>query len=150
MLAVMLPKHAKVGVPKIAERSQFRREPTSAGAGRTNHTTSNSKFGALQFSFLLDNSTLLPLKTHHEKRPLWVSEDGRIYVETFSPWYEAAQEFLIAIAEPSSRPALIHEYQLTPYSLYAGTSIGLETDVILKVLERLSNNIEDYPFIFYI
>ena len=126
----MLPKHAKIGVPKIAERTQFRREPPT-GSRRSNENAT------LYFTFQLDNS-LVPLKEHHEKRPLWVSEDGRIYVETFSPWYEAAQEFLIAIAEPSSRPALIHEYQLTPYALYAGTSIGLETDVILRVLERLS------------
>lgn len=127
----MLPKHAQIGVPRIAERTRFRREPAgSRGQAR-------SLEASLHFSFQLDNS-LLTLKAHHEKRPLWVSEDGRIYVETFSPWYEAAQEFLIAIAEPSSRPSLIHEYQLTPYALYAGTSIGLETDVILRVLERLS------------
>ena len=36
------------------------------------------------------------------------------------------------------RPSLIHEYQLTPYSLYAAVSIGLETDDIVTVLDRLS------------
>jgi DNA excision repair protein ERCC-3 len=36
------------------------------------------------------------------------------------------------------RPTFIHEYKLTPYSLYAAASIGLETDDILKYLEQLS------------
>ena len=39
--------------------------------------------------------------------------------------YRDATEFLIAIAEPVSRPTYIHEYVLTPYSLYAAMSVGL-------------------------
>lgn len=35
----------------------------------------------------------------------------------------------------------IHEYQLTPHSLYAAVSIGLETDTIVAVLNRLSKNV---------
>lgn len=35
----------------------------------------------------------------------------------------------------------IHEYQLTPHSLYAAVSIGLETDTIVAVLGRLSKNV---------
>ena len=33
-------------------------------------------------------------------RPLWVCPDGRIFLETFSPVYRQAYDFLIAIAEP--------------------------------------------------
>ncbi len=47
-------------------------------------------------------------------------------------------DFLIAVAEPVSRPELIHEYALTPHSLYAAVSIGLDTVTILAVLERLA------------
>ncbi len=47
-------------------------------------------------------------------------------------------DFLIAVAEPVSRPELIHEYALTPHSLYAAVSIGLDTATILAVLERLA------------
>jgi DNA excision repair protein ERCC-3 len=36
------------------------------------------------------------------------------------------------------RPAHIHEYRLTPYSLYAAVSVGLETNDIIDVLNRLS------------
>jgi DNA excision repair protein ERCC-3 len=35
-------------------------------------------------------------------------------------------------------PAHIHEYKLTPYSLYAAVSVGLETEDIIEVLNRLS------------
>lgn len=37
-----------------------------------------------------------------------------------------------------NRPAHIQEYKLTPYSLYAAVSVGLETDDIIEVLNRLS------------
>ncbi len=32
----------------------------------------------------------------------------------------------------------MHEYQLTPHSLYAAVSVGLESDTIISVLNRLS------------
>ena len=44
----------------------------------------------------------------------------------------------MAISEPVCRPELIHEYQLSSNSLYAAVSIGLETESIIKVLDRLS------------
>lgn len=121
-------------------------------------------------------------------RPLWICPDGRICLESFSPVYKAAYDFLIAVAEPvrsgrspssacsppqlslaaadppgSSRrrtnptrspqlrpraaaiprrqvcrPESMHEYALTPHSLYAAVSVGLETETILSVLNRLS------------
>ena len=33
---------------------------------------------------------------------------------------------------------MIHEYQLTPHSLYAAVSVGIETETIIKILEKLS------------
>ena len=71
-------------------------------------------------------------------RPLWVCPDGRIYLETFSPIYRQAYDFLIAIAEPVCRPECVHEYTLTPHSLYAAVSVGLTTGTIVSVLNRLS------------
>ena len=64
--------------------------------------------------------------------------DGRIFLETFSPVYRQAYDFLIAIAEPVCRPECVHEYVLTPHSLYAAVSIGLTTQTIITVLNRLS------------
>ncbi|OQS01120.1 TFIIH basal transcription factor complex helicase XPB subunit [Achlya hypogyna] len=83
----------------------------------------------------------LELKKDHESRPVWVCPNGRIFLEAFSPIYKQAYDFLVAIAEPVSRPEFLHEYKLTPYSLYAAVSVSIETDSIIKVLERLSKNI---------
>ncbi|KAK6202459.1 DNA helicase [Scheffersomyces amazonensis] len=89
-------------------------------------------FGNSDFSYL-------KLKPDHFSRPLWISpNDIRIILESFSPLAEQAQDFLITIAEPISRPSHIHEYRITTYSLYAAVSVGLEPDDIISVLNRLS------------
>lgn len=82
--------------------------------------------------------TKLELKPDHVNRPLWACADGRIFLETFSPLYKQAYDFLIAIAEPVCRPESMHEYNLTPHSLYAAVSVGLETETIISVLNKLS------------
>lgn len=48
--------------------------------------------------------TFLPLKPDHAHRPLWVCHDGRVILEAFSQLALQAQDFLITIAEPVSRP----------------------------------------------
>lgn len=45
---------------------------------------------------------------------------------------------LLTVISACLRPAHIHEYKLTPYSLYAAVSVGLETEDIIEVLNRLS------------
>lgn len=39
------------------------------------------------------------LRTDNQNRPLWVTPDGHIFLESFSPVYKHAHDFLIAIAE---------------------------------------------------
>ncbi|EGD82528.1 hypothetical protein PTSG_03178 [Salpingoeca rosetta] len=80
----------------------------------------------------------MQLKPDHEVRPIIVTPDKRIFLETFSPVYQQAVEFLIAIAEPERRPESIHEYRMTRDSLYAAASLGLGADHIIEVLHRLS------------
>ncbi|KAJ8632652.1 hypothetical protein MRB53_025988 [Persea americana] len=82
--------------------------------------------------------TRLELKPDHMNRPLWACADGRIFLETFSTLYKQAYDFLIAIAEPVCRPESMHEYNLTPHSLYAAVSVGLETETVITVLNKLS------------
>jgi DNA excision repair protein ERCC-3 len=82
----------------------------------------------------------LHLKPDHIDCPLWITHDALIIVETFKPDAKRAADFLIAIAEPVSRPARMHEYQITSYSLYAAASVGLTTDTILTTLQRFSKN----------
>ncbi|GMG56535.1 unnamed protein product [Ambrosiozyma monospora] len=89
-------------------------------------------FGRTDFSYL-------KLKPDHASRPIWISpSDGKIYLESFSPLSEQAQDFLVTVAEPVSRPSFMHEYKITAHSLYAAVSVGLQTDDILSVLNRLS------------
>ncbi|KAJ3311263.1 hypothetical protein HDV04_004172 [Boothiomyces sp. JEL0838] len=87
----------------------------------------------LEFSNEVENS----LKIDHGIRPLWINEDYRIILEAFSPIHQQAEDLLLAIAEPISRPARIHEYKLTTYSLYAAVSVGLNADTIIEGLEKL-------------
>lgn len=99
----------------------------------------NPKDTLVSHMFIDQDFSWLHLKPDHASRPIWISpEDGHIILEAFSPIAEQAQDFLVAISEPVSRPAFIHEYKLTSYSLYAAVSVGLQTEDIIEVLNRLS------------
>lgn len=82
----------------------------------------------------------LLLKENYEELPIWINFDALIILEVFRPSSQLAIDFLIAIAEPVSRPVKIHEYQITAYSLYAAASVGLTTDYILETLNKFSKN----------
>lgn len=81
------------------------------------------------------------MKENSEDCPLWINYDGLIILEMFRENSQQATNFLIAIAEPISRPENIHEYQITPYSLFAAASVGLTTDQITNTLQKFSKNI---------
>ncbi|ATY65249.1 DNA repair helicase RAD25 [Cordyceps militaris] len=87
-------------------------------------------FGDNDYSYLV-------LKKDHRNRPLWIDpQKGRIILESFSPLAEQAQDFLVTISEPLSRPTFMHEYALTMHSLYAAVSVGLSPADIINTLER--------------
>jgi len=95
----------------------------------------------LQSTELGSDFSNLPLKTDHPSRPCWTCPDGTIYLEAFHDLYPKAYDFLVAISEPVARPEYIHEYKLTPYSLYAAVATNIDTESIVKVLNRFSKNI---------
>jgi DNA excision repair protein ERCC-3 len=64
----------------------------------------------------------LELKADHFNRPMWVCADGRIFLETFSPLYKQAYDFLIAIAEPVCR---LHTYIHTYIHIWLIVSLSL-------------------------
>ena len=66
------------------------------GAGRSQLRSSTAQSSILSGIPDLDNDSL---------RPIWVCPNGAIFLETFSPYYQYAYDFLIAIAEPVSRCA---------------------------------------------
>jgi DNA excision repair protein ERCC-3 len=82
----------------------------------------------------------MKLKRDHVSRPCWTCPDGTIYLEAHHALYSTAYDFLVAISEPVTRPEYVHEYRLTPYSLYAAVATNIDTDSILKVLQRYSKN----------
>uniref|UniRef100_A0A6P8IG39 General transcription and DNA repair factor IIH helicase/translocase subunit XPB n=1 Tax=Actinia tenebrosa TaxID=6105 RepID=A0A6P8IG39_ACTTE len=105
--------------------------PKSSGAALKSENQED-EFGARDYRQQIE------LKPDHSSRPLWVAPDGHIFLESFSPVYKHAHDFLIAISEPVCRPEHIHEYRLTAYSLYAAVSVGLQTSDIIEYLRRLS------------
>lgn len=106
--------------------------PAAASQQLSADTAKEDEFGAK------DYRSVMHLRVDHSSRPLWVAPDGHIFLESFSPVYKHAHDFLIAISEPVCRPEHIHEYQLTAYSLYAAVSVGLQTSDIIEYLGRLS------------
>ncbi|KAL0218784.1 hypothetical protein P9112_004437 [Eukaryota sp. TZLM1-RC] len=76
-------------------------------------------------------------KPKHETLPIWITETGHIFLDTTVPGASNAVDFLVAIAEPQSRPEFIHEYCITDYSLYAAVSVGFDCDDIIGTLDRL-------------
>lgn len=80
-----------------------------------------------------------PLKPDHHLRPLWISPaNGKVVLETFSQGFKQAQNFLINIAEPQSRTTNMHEYTISPHSLFAAVSVGLTEQDIIRDLELFS------------
>ncbi|KZO96578.1 DNA repair helicase rad25 [Calocera viscosa TUFC12733] len=121
----LIPRGAKLNLSALARKA--RQYERGARADLVSHMFGDQDFAYLQ------------LKGDHTSRPLWIDPvDGHIILEGFSPIAEQAQDFLVAISEPVSRPSFIHEYKLTAYSLYAAVSVGLETEDIIEVLNRLS------------
>ncbi|XP_063690957.1 general transcription and DNA repair factor IIH helicase subunit XPB-like isoform X2 [Bolinopsis microptera] len=106
--------------------------PNSAKHSLQAFETPRDEYGAF------DYRKEVKMKPDHKTRPLFLTSDGQIFLESFSPIYKQAHDFLIAIAEPVCRPVNIHEYRLTPYSLYAAVSVGLQTEDIVKYLSQLS------------
>eukprot|EP00842_Homolaphlyctis_polyrhiza_P005598 jgi/Hompol1/6039/HPOL_004811-RA len=118
---------------KDAGGTQGLSEPTD-----TNETSGTGAADDAVAGLFSESYVDLALKRNEHQRPLWVCSSGRIILEAFSPLAPQAQDFLVTIAEPVSRPARIHEYKLSAYSLYAAVSVGMTTDVILAVLDRFS------------
>ncbi|KAK0858308.1 DNA repair helicase RAD25 [Friedmanniomyces endolithicus] len=79
------------------------------------------------------------LKSDHHLRPLWLDPvHGKVVLETFSPSFKQAQNFLINVAEPQSRTTNMHEYTITAHSLFAAVSVGLTEQDIVRQLELFS------------
>ena len=96
MISVMM---TTVGMMHLVSLSLTNRDhitvPRAARADATRASTTHviDEFGAKDYRHLTK------LKDDHASRPLWVAPDGHIFLESFSPVYKKAHDFLIAIAE---------------------------------------------------
>ncbi|KAI9651100.1 DNA repair helicase RAD25 [Ciborinia camelliae] len=128
------------------------REAIGKFSAESYQATKNSKLirDSASHHFGNNDFSYLSLKPDHANRPLWIDpQKARIILESFSPLAAHAQDFLTTIAEPKSRPSFLHEYALTPHSLYAAVSVGLDPKDIINVLDRLSkmpipDNVRDF------
>ena len=57
-------------------------------------------------------------------------------MECFSPRYKEVYDFVISIAEPKSRQAFIHYYEINPSSLNAAVTLGLSIQEIIDQLNH--------------
>lgn len=71
-------------------------------------------------------------------RPLYITDDLHIFLESFSTMFSKVKKFVIAIAEPIDRDDYMHEYVLTPSSLYSAASCGLQSKEIIEMLRKFS------------
>ncbi|KAL7519136.1 hypothetical protein ACHAWX_003929, partial [Stephanocyclus meneghinianus] len=129
---------AKKLVQRAADREALLK---SSDVPSSSDLKSSADSSALSSSGLGADFSNLPLKPDHISRPCWTCPDGTIYLEAFHDLYPKAYDFLVAIAEPVARPEYLHEYKLTPYSLYAAVATNIETESIVKVLNRFSKNV---------
>ncbi|KAL0408171.1 UNVERIFIED_CONTAM: General transcription and DNA repair factor IIH helicase subunit XPB1 [Sesamum radiatum] len=101
----------------------------------------------------------LELKPDHANRPLWACADGRIFLETFSPLYKQAYDFLIAIAEPvcswqisgeieGAHDELLNEAELAAAAEEKEThSFEIDPAQVENVKQRCLPNALNYPML---
>ncbi|KIK96462.1 hypothetical protein PAXRUDRAFT_825918 [Paxillus rubicundulus Ve08.2h10] len=138
--AALVPRGATINFSALTRKlAEAQRSVNVCGEESSLDAHRRQQDSLVSHIFMDQDFSWLHLKSDHASRPLWISpEDGHIILEAFSPIAEQAQDFLVAISEPVSRPAFVHEYKLTSYSLYAAVSVGLQTEDIIEVLNRLS------------
>ena len=88
--AALLPRGATINFSALTRKLAEERRKTG-GDSLVSHI------------FMDQDFSWLHLKPDHASRPLWISPEGHIILEAFSPIAEQAQDFLVAISEPVSR-----------------------------------------------
>jgi DNA excision repair protein ERCC-3 len=131
------------------------KKPATAGAGAGSAASRPSQRlimgGERHFGGGARDFSNLELKEDHTQRPMFIDPHKyNIIVESFSPAFKQAEDFLINVAEPQSRVSRIHEYSLTSNSLYAAVSVGLTTQDIITRLDYFSKTPLPAPLVDFI
>jgi len=110
----LVPRGATINFSALTRKLAEARRTTKAVDGEESSLDAHRRQqdALVSHIFMDQDFSFLLLKPYHPSRPLWISpDDGHIILEAFSPIAEQAQDFLVAISEPVSRPAFIHEYK---------------------------------------
>jgi DNA excision repair protein ERCC-3 len=131
-------RRAEDGAAGMSETGTFSAPGSAASTRNSSDAAAHAAAGDEHHPVeCMDMSRPRLLKPDHQSRPLWIDPSRKLIVlERFSPLAEQATDFLVTVAEPRSRPALLHEYALTEHSLYAAASVGLGPRDIIDTLNR--------------
>lgn len=89
----------------------------------------------------------------NDKKCLIIQSDMTILAEVHSPGYSEARNEISKFAELHKSPEHIHNYRITPISLWNAASLGLKIENIVSIFDKYSkysvsssviNQIEDY------
>ncbi len=101
--AALIPRGATINFSALTRKRDEERRKAD-GDGQPSLPPHRRLQDSLVSHILMDQDfSSLHLKPDHASRPLWISPEGHIILEAFSPIAEQAQDFLVAISEPVSR-----------------------------------------------
>lgn len=101
--SALLPRGATINFSALTRKLAEERRSTG-GDGQSSLPPHRRLQDSLVSHIFMDQDfSWLNLKPDHASRPLWISPEGHIILEAFSPIAEQAQDFLVAISEPVSR-----------------------------------------------
>jgi len=101
--SALLPRGATINFSALTRKlAEERRKSVDDGQPSLPHHR-RMQDSLVSHIFMDQDFSWLQLKPDHTSRPLWISPEGHIILEAFSPIAEQAQDFLVAISEPVSR-----------------------------------------------
>jgi DNA excision repair protein ERCC-3 len=101
--AALVPRGATINLSALTRRLNEERRQAGSDGQPSLPPHRHLQDSLVSHIFMDQDFSWLHLKPDHASRPLWISPEGHIILEAFSPIAEQAQDFLVAISEPVSR-----------------------------------------------
>jgi hypothetical protein len=105
--AALLPRGATINFSALTRKLAEERRKTGDDEQPSLAPHRHLQDSLVSHIFMDQDFSWLHLKPDHASRPLWISPEGHIILEAFSPIAEQAQDFLVAISEPVSRYVVV-------------------------------------------
>ena len=78
------------------------------------------------------------MKTGNPDNPLIIQSDSTLLLDVHNKNFAAARNGISPFSELEKSPEHIHTYRISPLSLWNAASAGLDSDHIVKILEKWS------------